>query len=270
VTTLTKKFPPLSDSFQRLLALDDDERYDLRLLGLLVSKDPGAVAYLLNLSNRASMLPRGRAEFTQIPEVLQFLGADLVVTALFSLWGTKLIPVAPHFRGLQLWLCNHSFSLTATVKRLRQNYRVEGPLSFAQHQIVVLVDTLGVCWALALAEPEVPIVQTLTTCAQHQRHALHQISALDEGFAFGPLLGEEWGLSAQAQTTLRTLATWRERSPSELNSDVQLILLAEVGMEARARGVADVSYRPLTFDATDWIANPVGDIADLAGMSFSL
>ena len=81
---LELRLPPLTDSLQRLLSLNPEERNNPRLLELLAHRDTMAATRLMMLANSAALL-RGRPSRT-VGEAILRLGSATTYDALLGTW----------------------------------------------------------------------------------------------------------------------------------------------------------------------------------------
>lgn len=225
--------PPLTESFTRLLALSEKDREDLRLLELLVHRDPGAVARLLQLANSA-VYSRGRAA-TSVSEALQVLGSETAISALMSLWALDELEVAPQYKVARAWLARHTFSLCATMRRMLQSGRMGDEIPFLPLQLTALVDKLALATVLSVQERTPEMATVVQNCALEDQHALHQVPELDDLFLRAQRIATAWRLDSTVLPHLQDLQDWRQRGLEGLSVCAQAPLLGEVALAAAGR-----------------------------------
>ncbi len=223
--------PPLSDSFSRLLALDESERYNVKLLDLLVQKDPGAVAGLLNLANSARYRAGLAKEVVTVRDALQVIGVETACGFLLALWALDDLEVRPELLPARRWLTRHVFSALATSRKLSA-YAGSDAMSSLHLQLTVLVDKLALATALSPQEASTGAQALLLGQVLEGHHALHLVPALEPLFERSVLLAEHWGLPLPVQRALQELCTWRSRG-FRLSSAPQAVLISELILDAR-------------------------------------
>lgn len=228
------KISPLSDAFARLLTLTEEQSQDLGLLELLVQKDPGALARILNLANSAYFVSRSTAPVSTVRDALRRLGAATVVDALYHLWGYEVWDLEPRWEQAGTWLSRHTFSLLATLRKTSKVSKMLncGPLEL---HLVALVDKLSLATLLAPG-PQTPEVvsarSALLEGISADRHCLHQQPELRQVFGRSLLIAEHWKMPEKVRGLLAELARWTPQQ-QDISPPVQVILLAELSMQLR-------------------------------------
>lgn len=233
--------PPLTESFTRLLALSEKDREDLRLLELLVHRDPGAVARLLQLANSA-VYSRGRTA-TSVSEALQVLGSETAISALMSLWALDELEVASQYKAARAWLAKHTFSLCATMRRMLQSGRMGDEIPFLPLQLTALVDKLALATVLSVQERSPELAGPVQAAARDDQNALHQVPELDELFLRAQRIASAWRLDSTVLPHLQDLRAWRQRGLDAMTVSAQAVLLGEVALAAA--GNEDHPYEDL-------------------------
>lgn len=223
--------PPLSDSFSRLLALDESERYNVKLLDLLVQKDPGAVAGLLNLANSARYRAGSAKEVVTVRDALQVLGVEVACGFLLALWALDGVEVRPELLPARRWLTRHVFSVLATTRKLMA-HAPTGSMSPLHLQLTVLVDKLALATALSPQESTMGSQALLLGQVVEGHHALHQVPALTPLFERSVVLAQHWSLPSPVLSALQELSTWRSRG-FDLSAPAQALLISELMLDAR-------------------------------------
>lgn len=115
------RLPPLTDTLQRLLSLDEDDRDNARLLELLITRDAVAIARVAALANSA--LYQSARPARTVQEAVARLGTRLTYSVLLNVWTLESlsacapVPLSPSFKNR---LASYSLSLLATNRRVSE------------------------------------------------------------------------------------------------------------------------------------------------------
>lgn len=219
--------PPLSDSFSRLLALSDKQKSDLRMLELLVQKDPGAMARLLQLANTVYFRGSSNSEVTTVPAALPRLGADAVVASLMTLWSVEDLEVPTTLMPARRWMAKHIFSMCATCRKVLQAAGLLDSISFLPLQTAALVDKMALATFLSVREQESPGRSALLDDITANNHAFRLSAARPLALERSERLAVHWGLNEGAKSLLAELGAWQDDWASA-SPAAQALVLAEL------------------------------------------
>lgn len=215
--------PRMSDSLSKLMALSEDEKSNLSLLELLISKDPVAIVRIIQLANTANF---GRSKQVQsVYEALMVMGSVQAVEALMALWTVQSFELPSEMDFVRNYLVRHTFSTLTTVRRF---VTYGGYKSISAHDSQMLTLVAKISAGLVLLEPlGLPGQDSLIKAATDNSHSLLHDTSLAPTFAMAETLGKEWGLPAQCTDVLGELGTWRDLSfPRATITD--MLLLSEL------------------------------------------
>lgn len=221
--------PPLSGALATLLQLSAKERANLRLLELIVSKDPSAIARLLALAN-SPLVSAAKRPLTTVGDALQFLGAERACTALFALWGTELIPCPDDCLSTKDALAHHIFvAYGATQRVLYYAGRLSDiePLSL---QLTTLVDRLSL--ALAWQLP-----QRVAVCTELRLLLSQGVLRLRNNTTLAPLMSRAvdiarvWHISPDVITALTEIQATHTAQPPFTSLIAEALLTVEAVSE---------------------------------------
>lgn len=197
------------------------------MLELLVQKDPGAMARLLQLANSAYYRGSSTYEVTSVSAALPRLGADAVVAALMTLWSVEDLQVPAALVPARRWMARHIFSLCATCRKVLQAAHFLDSVPFLPVQTAALVDKMALATFLSVKEEE----------SAGRRALLEDITANNHAFRFSPVmplalrrcerLAAHWGLSLAANELLTELCAWDE-DWAKASTAVQALVLSEL------------------------------------------
>lgn len=184
--------PPLGESAQRLLSLDEEGRNDPRLLALFTQQDPVLLGKVLSLANSAAFRPVNVDPVVTLEGAIRILGVTTTYTTLLAVLldsslGTYLEPLA-----IRRFLTKNSFTRWSTGVSLCHllNLRGEDVLVV---QLGALLEPLGVYVAL-LENDEVSIAVK---------------GRIDEAIAMNrPASTESCGLTGYAELSARVASQW--------------------------------------------------------------
>ncbi|KWU19166.1 hypothetical protein AS149_13035 [Burkholderia cenocepacia] len=218
----------MSDALQRLMSLSERDRDDLRILELIIRKDPAAVARVLSLAE--SVVYSRNSRVRGIADALKFLGSQASCDALMSIWTVELFDTPEHLRALRSYLSRHIFSACATVRRIAfytESSRAISPRA----ALLAILHKLGLAFCLGASEgPELP---AMFSAFQDGRHLFHNQPELREAFRLSAEIAGSWGLERSVCDELQQLGQ-RDVRVSELTESAQLVLAAEVLLDAKA------------------------------------
>lgn len=223
------KIPPLSDALSRLISLSAADRLDARTFELLALKDPAAVARLISLSNSVAF-SRG-TQTTTVKEAVRTIGTQTAYDALLAIFMIDLADMPGHLKNVQTFLTRHIFSMVATARRVTA--ALPGASEAIDHThlaLATILDKLGV--ALALVRPDTPVLPAIQEAMRDDRHLLHMMPPLEDGFRFSVRVAEHWGLGSALVADVRTLAEGPARA-QDGNATVQVVLASEALLDAK-------------------------------------
>ena len=143
----SQEIPPLGDSTERLLALDEEGRSDPRLLALFAQQDPVILARLLAMANSASLSPPGSKPVTGAEGAIRVLGVLSTYTTMLggAMGGTLLVKVEqPEIRR---FLTKNAFTHWTVARNLSRFLSLDADDAFAL-QLAALLEPLGIYAAL--------------------------------------------------------------------------------------------------------------------------
>ncbi|MDO9179240.1 MAG: HDOD domain-containing protein [Agitococcus sp.] len=237
----SSKFPQMSDSLTRLLQLSEDERINLRILDLLVAKDPVAIVRLITLASSASF---GRTKpINTVHEALQVLGATQAVDALLTLWTMASLALPDNLHFVRDHLVRHTFSSLASVRRF-VSYGEYTEISTYDTQMLTLVAKISA--GLVFRDTrDIAGQAALTQVATNKSHGLLHSKGLANTFLLAAGLGTAWGLPERLIDTLSELAQWRTvTTPRRPLND--MLLLAELLLDTTVEHEASPQWRTVT------------------------
>jgi HD-like signal output (HDOD) protein len=210
------------------MSLSERDREDLRVLELIIRKDPAAVARVMSLAE--SVVYSRNSRVKGIADALRFLGSQASCDALMAIWTVELFDAPEHLRALRSYLSRHIFSVCATVRRIAL-YTESSRETTTRATLLAILDKLGLAFSLSTSEgPELP---ALFAAFQDGRHLFHDQTVLRPAFALSAEVAESWQLNPSVCEDLRSLANWEGRV-LELGDAPQLVLAAEVMLDAKA------------------------------------
>jgi hypothetical protein len=230
----SKGLPPLSSALRDLLSLSAEDQDNVKLLALIASKDPAAVARLQALGSSASLGARRKATRT-VEEAIQLIGTHLSVVALCAIWATDAMPLNRQDTLLQGFVRNHIFSCYSTLSRLILYSAM--PVNRQDVQMFSIMALLPLSWVLAEAADH-PARVKLQECASSQDHNLHQHPELANYLALSVDLADDWKASTQvlawlkASTSPRVLGAFEPCMPAMLRKTEELLSATAQGREA--------------------------------------
>lgn len=213
--------PRLSDAFVRLTALSPQDRLNIRLLELIVAKDPAAVARLVALAATPAL--SGVRKIRSLNDALQTLGANRACDALMAIWATAAMPTHEDGRRAADFLVHHVFSLCATMRRLARLTRLAPLGDSAEILLLPLVDRL-VLSAVLNQELGHPARQAFMDVVQEQSPLRRDNPALRPVFLAGPALAHAWQMPLAVIEAVAALNSPQSEEPPAL---VQLLHLAD-------------------------------------------
>lgn len=223
----TFSIPPLSDSFSRLLALTDRQKNDLRMLELLVQKDPGAMARLLQLANSAYYRGSSTSEVVTVPAALPRLGADAVVAALMTLWSIEDLAVPAALVPARRWMARHIFSLCATSRKVLQAAHLLDSVPFLPVQTAALVDKMALATFLSVKEESSEGRSALLEDITANNHAFRVSAARPLALERCERLAAHWGLNLEVRDLLAELGAWKD-DWANASTAAQALVLSEL------------------------------------------
>lgn len=137
------EIPPLGDSTQRLLALDEDGRTDPRLLALFAQQDPVILARLLAMANSTALLPSGSKPVTSAEGAVRVLGVRSTYTTMLggAMAGTLLVKVEPV--EIRRFLTKNAFTHWSVARNLSRFLSLDAEDAFVL-QLAALLEPLGI------------------------------------------------------------------------------------------------------------------------------
>lgn len=181
--------PLLSDAFARLMALSQEDRLNLRLLELIVARDPEAVARLVALAATPAL--SGMRKIRSLNDALQALGANRACDALMAIWATAVLPADEDGKRAAGYLVHHVFSLCATMRKLARLSRLAPLGDSADILLLPLIDRLTLSVLLNEA-PEHQGRKALMAVVHGRMPLLRTHPALQPSFGLGPHLARAW------------------------------------------------------------------------------
>lgn len=235
------QIPPLSDSFSRLLALPERQKSDLRMLELLVQKDPGATVRLLQLANSAYYRGSSANEARTVPAALPRLGADTVVSVLMALWSIDDLAVPASLVPARQWMTRHIFSLCATSRKVLQAALLLEDVPFLTLQTAALVDRMALATFLSVTEAQSPGRSALLSHVEANNHVFRTSEAARWAADRSGALAQHWGLDSSAEALLAELRHWQQ-DWAGASMATQVLVLAELLLaEAYAQEEGDLA-----------------------------
>lgn len=235
------RIPPLSSALAKLLSLKPDEREDFRLLELILMKDPAAIARLLSLANSAYYA--GRRRSTTVAEALQVMGAQAVYDAMLVIWMSGLVAPHPRFTQVSSYLVWHIFSMSATVRKLRNVAGLPASLEDGDLALCVILDKLPLA-TLLVPEQAGAAQDSLLELVTRGADMFRTNESLRPIFERSSAFAKAWGSPDCVVEALRQLREPVTPAGRQLH---QLVWLAEGLLEARKsaaarKGLEDVAH----------------------------
>lgn len=227
----TESIPPLGDAARRLLELTEDDRGDVRLLGLIAQQDPVLLGRVLSHANSAAVLPPGARTITSIDAAIRALGAAQTFATLFSTAITSSLLGNVDLGDIRRYLIKNSFIRWNTARSLSRF------LSLCDEQASVLqlaslLEPLGIYAALLQEDPVADKVRCAIEDAIRNRLAP---------------CSPAWGLEGYACVSAKIAAVWGtpERIVRAIYStdteDGRLVQAVDQLLRAKVRGGSQIS-----------------------------
>lgn len=220
--------PPLTDAFERLSKLSSRERADVRLLELLVAKDPTAVAHLLHLVDDDVYHHPWPGPTSGLSQIMQKMGHQQVLAELQTLWHNEELHASETLKQLRLKMAEHVYAICVTLQRIRPLLMLSADMTYMESLMAVLVANVAQASLLSSKESDhdlsAKMVAHLGGKTPHLFHFNHELRpALKRGL----VLADAWGISPLVRGVLSELALEKRQTwnCSELS---QAILLAEL------------------------------------------
>lgn len=249
--------PPLSDVGQRLLALDQDSRSDLRLLALLAQQDPVLLSRLLVLANSAGVLPATANKTVNLDTAIRLLGATMTYSIMVGVaMGESLLGRVADAK-VRRFLTKSAFARWHTARNLSRYLELVPDQAFTV-QMGALLEPLGVYVAL-LCMPNVA-----------ERMQL----AIEKAIAGGqPTCLQACGFTDYKALSAQVAAGWdapprvvQAMLPGD-SEDVALTAAVEALTEAKLRGHSQVEALVAALRGQPrWAAEPDSLEVDLASL----
>jgi HD-like signal output (HDOD) protein len=223
------RIPPLSDALQRLLGLPVKDQQDLRVLELIVMKDPAAVARLTALADTVNFNRGGRHK--TLFDALKAVGTQATYDALMSMWAVDLFEVPTHLRALRNYLGRHIFAMCGVLRRIAPHVEGGNKVDINRLTLASIVDKLSL--ALPMGADTGPELPTLLQFSNDRRHLFHVSPELQLAFANSVSIAEYWGFQGDVTDVLKELVDWEVRMPN-LSLGTQMVLAGEALLDAKS------------------------------------
>lgn len=143
----TVSIPPLGESAQRLLSLDEESRNEPRMLALFAQQDPVLLGKVLSLANSAAVRPINAAPIVSLDGAIRVLGVTTTYTTMLAVLldsslGAYLEPLA-----VRRFLTKNSFTRWSTGVSLCRLLNLSGE-DVLVVQLGALLEPLGIYVAL--------------------------------------------------------------------------------------------------------------------------
>jgi hypothetical protein len=223
--------PLLDDSFDTLTSLSKSEKSNVRLVELLVQKDPIILArtYALAL-NRLEAAGKTAEDLESPSDAVQAIGAANTVEHLLGWWKDRELRIAPEHAPARDWLSQHMGSLFATMHRVMMFSKVRPRLTPFELQLVGMIDKVSLNMLLSHSNYDTDAaLPVLMDAAEKNEHALHQSPGLQAAFDRAGDLARFWEVPPRIAEALKTLSEWHlDKQNVELGT--QVILVSELLM----------------------------------------
>ena len=197
------------------------------MLELLVQKDPGAMARLLQLANSAYYRGSSASEVVSVPAALPRLGADAVIATLMTLWSIEDLQVPTALVPARRWMARHIFSLCATSRKVLQAANLLDSVPFLPVQTAALVDKMALATFLSVKEEASAGRSALLEDITANNHAFRTSPVMTLSLGRCERLAAHWGLNQEARELLDELRTWTD-DWANASLAVQALVLSEL------------------------------------------
>ena len=210
-----------NEGLQRVLSMPEKDRENLKLLELIVAKDPALTARCLALVNSSAYSLR--RPVSALGAALQVMGARETYQLILAMQAMQCVTAHENVRTRKF--VKHVFSMYATIRQLCATTRKFSLLQDPVTHLVLLLNRLSLATLFRSENSSEEQHCFFEKLDGEGFHVFLQEPALAGVFECGPEIASAWGLNEQCVEYLAALAAWRNQSA--LPEAAQLVLCAE-------------------------------------------
>lgn len=189
--------PPLGESAQKLLALDEEARNEPRLLALFAQQDPVLLGKVLSLANSAAIRPVNVDPVVSLEGAIRVLGVTTTYTTMLAVLLDSSLGAYLEPLPVRRFLTKNSFTRWSTGVSLCRLLRLTGE-DVLVVQLGALLEPLGVYVALLAADGVgVAVKARIDEAIRENRPASTECCGLTGYAEISAKVAEQWGAPAR-------------------------------------------------------------------------